>query len=64
MSKTVLFQTFQFSISIQFTSIRPIDKTLSGASTLGQSEPERDSNKGFSVFSKAPTLLESHHQII
>ena len=28
--KTVLLQTIQFSISTQFSSISPIDKTLSG----------------------------------
>ena len=38
--KTVLFQTIQFSISTQFTSIWPIDWTLSGA-TAGN-----DGNKG------------------
>ena len=27
---TVLFQTIQLSLSTQFISIRPIDKTLSG----------------------------------
>ena len=35
--KTVLFQTIQFSISMLFSSIWPIDRTLSGATTLGQS---------------------------
>ena len=33
--KTVLFQTIQFSTSIQFSSIWPIDRTLSGATTPG-----------------------------
>ena len=46
MSKTVLFQTIQFSISTQFSSIWPIDSTLSGATTLGQSEPGSDGNEG------------------
>ena len=31
MSKIVMFQTIQFYISTRFSSIRPIDKTLSGA---------------------------------
>ena len=35
--KTVLFQVIQFSISTQFSSIWPIDRTLSGAATAGQS---------------------------
>ena len=37
--KTVLFQTIQFSIRTQFFSIWPIDTTLSGTTTLGQSWP-------------------------
>ena len=36
MSKTVLFQTIQFFISSQFSPIWLIDRTLSGATTLGQ----------------------------
>ena len=43
--KTVLFQTIDFSISTQFNSIRPIDRTLSGANNPGQSEPGSDGNK-------------------
>ena len=31
--KTVLFQTIQFSISTHFSSIWPIDRTLSGTNT-------------------------------
>ena len=38
--KTVLFQT------TQFTSIQPIDRTLSCANIRGQSRPSSDSNKG------------------
>ena len=30
----------------QFSSIWPIDRTLSGATTQGQSGPESDGNKG------------------
>ena len=44
--KTVLFQTTQLSISTQFSSIWPIDQTLSGAITPGQSGPESDGNEG------------------
>ena len=43
--KTVLFQTIQFRISMQFSSIWPIDRTLSGATTLGQSGPRSDGSK-------------------
>ena len=46
MSKTVVFQTTQFSISTRFSSIRPINKILSGATTLGQSGPGSDGNEG------------------
>ena len=42
MSKTVLFQIIQFSISTQFSSIWPIDKTLSSSTTPGQSGPGSD----------------------
>ena len=44
--QTILFQTIQFNLSTQFSSIRPIDKTLSGADTQGQSRPGSDDNKG------------------
>ena len=64
MSKTVLFQTIQFRISTQFSSILPLYMTLSGATTPGQSGPESDGNKWYSAFPKAPALLESHHQIV
>ena len=44
--KTVLFQAIQFSISTQFSSIQPIERTLSGATTPGQSGPWSDGNEG------------------
>ena len=44
--KTVLLETIQFIISTQFSSIWPIDRTLSGAATPGQSGPGSDVNKG------------------
>ena len=46
MSKTVPFQTIQFCISTQFSSIWSIDRTLSGATTLSQSWPGSDGNEG------------------
>ncbi len=46
MSKTVPFQKIQFSIIAQFTSIWPIDRTLSGATTPGQSGPGSDNDEG------------------
>ena len=44
--KTVLFQVIQFSISTHFSSIWPVDRTLSGATTPSQSGPGSDDNKG------------------
>ena len=45
MSKTVLLQAIQFGICTLFSSISPIDWTLSGASTPGQSAVESDCNE-------------------
>ena len=45
MSKTVLFQTIQFSISTQIRSIQPINRALLGAITPGQSGPGIDGNE-------------------
>ena len=58
-------QTIQFSISTQFSSIWPIDRTpyqvipLQASVDLGVM-----AMKGYSTFSKAPPLLEPHHQIV
>ena len=46
MSKTAPFQTIQFSMSRKFSSIWPIDRALSGATTPGQSWPGSDGNEG------------------
>ena len=43
--KTVPFQVIQFSISILLSYIWPIDRTLSGATTLGQYGPGSDGNE-------------------
>ena len=43
---TVLFQAVQFSICMQISSIWPIDGTLSGATTSGQSGPGSNGNEG------------------
>ena len=43
--KTVLFQAIQFSINMQFSFIRPMDRVLSGATTLGQSGLCSDNNE-------------------
>ena len=44
--KAVIFQTIQLSISTQFSSIRPIDRALSGTTTPGKSGPGNDGNEG------------------
>ena len=44
-SRRIKFQTIQFSISTQFTSIWPIVRTLSGATILGQSGPGSNANE-------------------
>ena len=54
--KTVLFQAIQFGISTQFSSIWPIDRTLSGATTLGQSEPGRNGNDGVLRIPQSPSI--------
>ena len=59
MSKTVLFQTIQFSVSTQFSSI--FGSTLSGTTTPGKSGPGSDGNEG--VLRIPQNLLESHHQL-
>ena len=46
MSKTVLFKNIQFCISKQFSSIWPIESTLSSAITLEQRGPRSNSNEG------------------
>ena len=46
MSKIVLFQTIQFRINTEFSSIWPIDRTLSGVTTPSQSRFGSDGNKG------------------
>ena len=59
--KTVLFQAIPFSISTLISSVWPIDRTLSGATILGQSWPGSDSNE---EVLQAPVLSEPHHQIV
>ena len=56
MSKTVLFQTVQFSINTQFSSIWPIDRTLSGVTTLGQSRPGSNCNEGVLHISQSSSI--------
>ena len=58
MSKTVPFETIQFSISTQFISIWPMDRASSGAATSGQNNLGVMVMKGYSAFPKAPALQE------
>ena len=44
--QTVLIQTIQFIISMQFSSIQPIDRTLSGATNPDQSGSGSNGNEG------------------
>ena len=46
MLKTVLFQTIQFRMSTQFNSIKPIDGTLSNATTMCQSGTGSNDSEG------------------
>ena len=46
MSKQSYFKQITFNIRTQFSSIWPIDRNLSGATTLGQSGPGSDGNEG------------------
>ena len=49
---------------MQFSCIWPIHRTLSGASTPGQSGPGSDGNEGELCISESLALLEPHHQIV
>ena len=56
---TVLFQTIQFSISTQFSSIWSIDRTLSGATTLGQIGPGSNGNDGALRIPQSSSITET-----
>ena len=60
--QTVLFQAVQFSIRTQFSSIWPINRTLSGVTTPGQSGCGSNGNEG--LLPKPSALLEPHQQIV
>ena len=57
--KTVLFQVIEFSISTQFSSVWPIDNTLSGATTPGQSGPGSDGNEGLLRIPESSSITET-----
>ena len=56
--KKILFQTIQFIISTQFSSIWSIDRILSDATTLGQNGPGSNGNEGVLY------IPQPHHQIV
>ena len=58
MSKTVLFQTTQFNISTQFSSLSSMNRALSGATNSGLSRSRGDGYEGYFIFPKA------RHQIV
>ena len=58
MSK-LLFQTIQFNISTEFSSIRPIDRHIPGATTSGQSGPGSNDNKGAHRVAQRSNITEA-----
>ena len=59
------FHFKQFSLAkVQFSSIWPMDRTLSGATTPSQSGPGSDSNEEVLRIPKAPALKEFYNQIV
>ena len=46
------------------SSLGPIGRTLSGATTPGQSGPGGDGKEDVLAFPKAEAILEPHHQIV
>ena len=59
MSKTFIFRANQFNISIKFSPIWSIDRTLSFATTLSQSEPSGDGNEGLLCISQSSKITET-----
>ena len=57
--KIVLLQTIQLSLSTQFSSIWPIDRNLSGATTSGQSGPWSNGYEGVLRISQSSRLTET-----
>ena len=44
---------------MSISSIRPIDKALSGATTLSKSGPESDSDEGVRCITQGPSITEA-----
>ena len=56
--KTVLFQTIQFIVSTQFSSIWPTHGTLSDATASGYSRPASDGNEEVLRIPQSPSITE------
>ena len=54
--KPILFQTIQFSFILLFSSIWLKDRTLSGATTPGQSRHESDGNEGVLLITQSSSI--------
>ena len=54
--QTVPFQTIQFSISMQFSSIQFLDRALSDVTIPGQSGPGSDGNEGVLCIPQSPSI--------
>ena len=55
--KTVLFHPIRFSICTQFSSIWPIDRTRSDATTPGQSGPRSNGKEGVSRIPQSSRII-------
>ena len=62
--KQFYFRQFSYRISTQFSSIWPIDKSLSGATIPDQSGHESNGNKEVLCIPKTPALLEPHRHTV
>ena len=56
---TGIFQTIHFNISIQFSSIWPLDRVLSGATTPGQSRPGNGGIEGLLCITQSSSITRS-----
>ena len=57
--KQFFFQIIQFIISTQFSSIWPVDGTLSGATTSAQSGPGSNGNEGVLCIPQSSSITET-----
>ena len=62
--KTVLFQEIQFSFSTKFSLVWSIDWTYQVLPLRIRVDLEAMAMKEYSIFLKAPAILEPHYQIV